>query len=92
MDRLTNSDGNVVLWNGAMPTYQELLNRLAAYEDTGFEPSEISEREEMFVAYRHICGGKSPEEVRAALDELSAYRALGTVEELARLKALEGQK
>lgn len=55
-------------------TLGQAIKRLAAYEDTGLEPSEISEREEMFVAYRHICGGKSPEEAQSNFEELSAYR------------------
>lgn len=44
---------------------QEVIDRLAAYEDTGLEPEEIKTSMEMFAAYRHVCGGRSPEEIAA---------------------------
>lgn len=47
-----------------------LSNKLKAYEDTGLSPAEIIEHEEMFKSYRHICGGKSPEEIQAMLTKL----------------------
>ena len=43
--------------------YQKACDRLAAYEDTGLTPEEIKDHEEIFKAYRHVCGGKSPEEI-----------------------------
>ena len=52
----------------------EVLNRLAAYKDIGLEPEEIKDHEEMFAAYRHVCGGKSPEEIVHALELMEAER------------------
>ena len=43
--------------------YLRLIDSLAAYEDTNLTPAEMTDHEEMFKAYRHICGGKSPEEI-----------------------------
>lgn len=43
--------------------HAEIIIRLAAYEDTNLMPEEIAEHEEMFQAYRHVCGGKSPDEI-----------------------------
>lgn len=56
-------DDDDVVWNG----FRELVNRLAAYEDTGLTPDEIKDNMEMFKAYRNICGGKSPEEIQALI-------------------------
>lgn len=50
---------------------------LAAYEDTGFMPEEIADHEEMFKAYRHVCGGKSPEEIKIMQEQLTAYKKYG---------------
>lgn len=41
-----------------------MVDRLAAYEDTGLEPEEIKDNMEMFRAYRHICAGHEPEHIR----------------------------
>lgn len=41
----------------------DAADRLSAYEDTGLEPDEIKDHEEMFKAYRHICGGLTPDEI-----------------------------
>ena len=41
------------------------VDRLAAYEDTGLEPDDITANMEMFAAYRHVCGGRPPEEIEA---------------------------
>lgn len=49
----------------------QVCNRLAAYEDTGLEPEEIKANMEMFAAYRHVCGGLSPEKVEAALRRMA---------------------
>jgi hypothetical protein len=57
-------------WNAL----QQIINRLAAYESTNLTPDDIQAHELMFAAYRHICGGKSPEEVQTAFDELQRYR------------------
>lgn len=42
----------------------KMLYRLAEYESAGLSPAEITDHEEMFKAYRHACGGLSPEEVK----------------------------
>jgi hypothetical protein len=47
---------------------------LKEYHDTGLTPEEIKEHEEMFTAYRHVCGGKSPEEIEDQERVLTAYR------------------
>jgi hypothetical protein len=46
---------------------QMLIDKLAEYEDIGLTPEEIKAHEEMFTAYRHVCGGRSPKEVARAL-------------------------
>ena len=40
-----------------------IVYALAAYEDTKLTPAEITDHEEMFKAYRAVCGGKSPEQI-----------------------------
>lgn len=44
-------------------TYGGALDQLAAYEETKLTPEEIISHEEILKAYRHVCGGKSPEEI-----------------------------
>lgn len=48
---------------------------LQAYMDTGLTPEEITTNMEMFAAYRHVCGGKSPEEVAQMSAENARLRA-----------------
>ncbi len=48
MDRLTKRHNNGASWNGnpdhsTQVRYRELLDRLAAYEDTGLAPAEVAE-------------------------------------------------
>lgn len=50
--------------------FYHAIEKLAAYEDTGFEPEEVKTNEEMFKAYRHVCGGRPPEEIKKALELL----------------------
>lgn len=50
--------------------FQAVQNRLAAYEDTNLTPEEITEHEAMFQAYRHVCGGKSPDEITALREQV----------------------
>jgi hypothetical protein len=45
-----------------------IAEKLAEYEDTGLTPEEVKDHEEMFTAYRHVCGGKSPEKIKDLLD------------------------
>jgi hypothetical protein len=52
----------------------EIVKRLAEYEDTGLTSEEIKAHEEMFTAYRHICGGRSPKEVARALKLLNVEK------------------
>lgn len=47
---------------------------MAEYEDTGLTPEEIKDHEEIFAAYRHACGGKSPEEIKALIDADEALK------------------
>ena len=83
-DRLTNPRSHIlmnqdilhsgkeeVLWDGvySKDVLEEMVERLAEYEDTGLTPDEIIEHEEMFKAYRHVCGGKSPEEIERLQSE-----------------------
>lgn len=78
MDRLTKRIGGVVVYTcgkyedttpGEMESWdvRDVITRLAEYEDTGLIPEEIKEHEEIFAAYRHVCGGRPPEEVKRAL-------------------------
>jgi hypothetical protein len=62
---ILHSGKEEVLWDGvySKDVLEEMVERLAEYEDTGLTPDEIIEHEEMFKAYRHVCGGKSPEEI-----------------------------
>lgn len=53
----------------------EKFQELQAFEDTNLTPDEITEHEEMFKAYRHVCGGKSPDEIAAMQAELAQYKA-----------------
>lgn len=43
-------------------------NELKAFKYTKLTPEEIKDHKEMFEAYRHVCGGKSPEEIKALID------------------------
>jgi hypothetical protein len=54
--------------------YSPIVKRLAEYEDTGLTSEEIKAHEEMFTAYRHICGGRSPEEIAKALKLLNVEK------------------
>jgi hypothetical protein len=69
MNRLTEWDkthkhGQLVKGDG--------YTRLAEYEDTGLTPEGIKDHEEIFSSYRHICGGRSPEDIKKALELLDA--------------------
>ena len=55
------------------------MQKLAEYEDIGLKPEEIKTNEEIFKAYRHVCGGRPPEEIKKALELLD-------LEEQGRLK------
>jgi len=79
MSRITKPDYkfdmlNVLQGLNRYTEIDEIMNRLSAYEDTGFTPSDIADHEEMFKAYRHICGGLSPEEVAKKINEASALK------------------
>lgn len=89
-DRLTNPHSHIlmnqdilhsgkeeVLWDGvySKDVLEEMVERLAEYEDTGLTPDEIIEHEEMFKAYRHVCGGKSPEEIERLQSENTRLKA-----------------
>ena len=89
-DRLTNPRSHIlmnqdilhsgkeeVLWDGvySKDVLEEMVERLAEYEDTGLTPDEIIEHEEMFKAYRHVCGGKSPEEIERLQSENTRLKA-----------------
>ena len=52
--------------NGKM--IADKLRKCEKYESIGLEPEEVKTNEEMFKAYRHVCGGKSPEEIKEALE------------------------
>ena len=61
----------------------------ALYEWVGYRaigtPEEIADHEEMFKAYRYVCGGKSPEEVQQIFAEhkkLAEAKAAGRLVEL----------
>lgn len=55
-----------VHYGGAVEHLRDVpIDRLAAFEDIGLMPEEIKANLEMFVAYRHVCGGHSPEEIAA---------------------------
>ncbi len=70
MERLTKHgkpDHKTIMYSGKDTT--DIVIKLAAYEDTGLTPEEINEHEEIFEAYRHVCGGKSPEEIEKLQQE-----------------------
>lgn len=79
MDRLTHWDVNGVahctLGGDAAVENIALCQRLAAYEDTGLTPEEVNDHEEMFAAYRHVCGGKSPDDVAQVFAKNARLRA-----------------
>jgi small-conductance mechanosensitive channel len=52
-----------------------LKDRLDAYKSTGLTPDEIRDHEEIFKAYRNVCGGKSPEEIQSLQSENAQLRA-----------------
>jgi hypothetical protein len=78
IERLTHeSDGYFVVSNNNCFEDQDenycgpVIESLAAYEDTEMSPQEVKDSLEMFKAYRHVCGGKSPEEVKAIIERNS---------------------
>jgi hypothetical protein len=71
MDRLTRHFGNAVLWSGdKMPTYQELLERLVAYEDTEMTPQEISD-----LKFRHAAMVETADDLLADSKDWKAENA-----------------
>jgi hypothetical protein len=46
----------------------DIKRQLEQYKATGLTPEEIKDHEEMFKAYRHVCGGMSPEEVKNRIE------------------------
>ncbi len=54
LNKRTNFDGTLIA--NQLKEYQR-------YRDTGLTPEEITDHEEILKAYRHVCGGKSPEEI-----------------------------
>ena len=66
MERYTYMDGGKWRLRAGDTEYSgPWVDRLAAYEDTGLEPDDITANMEMFAAYRHVCGGRPPEEIEA---------------------------
>lgn len=65
MERLAEYDEHQHRY--CVPTYKRrkhnVAKRLFDYERTGLTPSEVADNEEMFKAYRHVCGGMPPEEI-----------------------------
>lgn len=57
-------------WGFNKADIEKALLELKAYRDTGLTPEEIKDHEEMFKAYRHVCGGKSPEEIETLQRDL----------------------
>lgn len=47
-----------------------VADRLAAYEDTGLDPEQILQNEELFKAYHHVYAGRHPHEIVKALELL----------------------
>lgn len=62
-------------WGFTKEDVEDALNELQAYRDTGLTPEEIKDYEEMFTAYRHICGGKSPEEIEQIISDRDYWKA-----------------
>lgn len=73
MERMTERVGKSIVVKGCKTIFAAAVRkgaslanaiiRLAEYEDTGTTPVEITDHEEMFAAYRHICAGLAPEQV-----------------------------
>ena len=72
--------------------YEANTIRLGEYEDAGLEPSEIAEHEEMFKAYRHACGGMSPEEIASLKESIAEYQRLEQEDLLVRLPCKVGDR
>ena len=93
MDRLTDTEANKCCydtwdlcgldnvckrdcWKPTPCKIPRIVNKLTEYEDTGLQPSEIEKLKD----------SKTLGISSVGLEELLAYRALGTVEEFAKLK------
>lgn len=70
MERLTARTTDGILYSKR--GYEMVLARLENYEDTKLTPEEVKTNEEVYEAYRHVCGGKSPETIKKALELLYA--------------------
>jgi hypothetical protein len=55
-------------WGYNKADIEKCLLELDRYRGTGLTPEEIRDHEEMFKAYRHVCGGKAPEEIETLLN------------------------
>lgn len=51
-----------------------IVDKLTQYEDTNLTPSDIADHEEMFKAYRAVCGGKTPEQIAALQSDIADLR------------------
>jgi len=92
MERLTRHgvpDYENILWSGK--DENKIVIKLAAYEDTGLTPEKINEHEEIFKAYRHVCGGKSPQEINNLLEDRIYWEkeASKSARELGEMKGIQ---
>lgn len=84
MERLTEENPTWIddeFWTStcepSMEEIEEVYQKLQDYEDTGLTPEEIMEHEEIFKAYRNVCGGLSPalvEEVERQEKEIATLK------------------
>lgn len=96
MNRLTRQeyiDDPTSIKSVYLPSYTSIYWKLAEYEKTGLTPEEIIINEELFKAYRHVCGGKSPEEIKNIESERDYWRgeAIKATAELGEIKIAEEQ-
>jgi hypothetical protein len=75
MERLTHWNKEKCLYEAFDgDSHQLAIDVLAHYENTNLAWHEITDHEKMFKSYRHICGGRSPEDIKKALELLDAEK------------------
>ena len=80
-DRITEEiDGRIDIKPDKAPI--KAYASLAKYENTGLSPAEIKEHEEIFKAYRHACGGLSPEEIEEMREKQIPKEPINKFEQL----------
>lgn len=74
MKRFTYMDGGH--WRvkvGEREISAGFVDRLAEYESLALAPNEVKQRLDEYRAYRNVCGGRSPEDVKLAISTREGY-------------------